>query len=600
MYKNSFGKFQLTMKHLVMTIGLFLTISPAFSQEMLALLKKYDATDQPGEHPTSLLDLEKFTNDFFKEQMKKHHVPGAVVLIVKGDQIVFKKGYGVTNIENPKPVDPDETLLKVGSITKLFTTAAILQLAEKGLLNLDDDVNLYLKQFKIRNPFPDPVTIKRLLTHTAGFDHKHIGLYTKTKEQLQPLGDYLKEHMPRLVSNPGEFVSYSNYGISLAGFLIEEITKTPYDLYIKKNILEPLAMSHTGFIHEINEQSNRATGYRFTPNGFKAIPNEFFNLIPSGALMSTASDMAQFMIAHLQNGRLGDTYILNPETVAEMHRTQFRVHPKMSGWCYGFYESFYGTKRAIMHSGHPKGFSNLLFLLKEENLGLFIAYNSNDATLYRHYIKQLLNRYFPMTKEPVFHQPADDFKQRAHRFTGTYQFHSTPQRTISKLRDLLERKSEVTVTDNFDGTLAVHMPKKTFRIVEIEPLLFQDQKEKKIFAFKADDSGNITHLFVNGEKPQTLEKLQWWEKFGFQLNLIRGFFLFFSGSLLLLMLYYSDTEKSLNRLVSLSGLNCFLNIVFLFGVNSAYSSLELRYGIPVVMVALLCIPLLSSLLSLSL
>lgn len=547
--------------------------------------------------PNDESELEVFTDWVFAEGMKRWHVPGAVILLVKDGEIFFKKGYGSSDLQDKTPVDPDKTLFKVGSITKLFTTTAIMQLAERGLLSLDDDVNVHLDLFQVPNPYRNPVTVATLLTHTAGFDHQQIGRYSHSISEMEPLGRYLKNHMPRPTSNPGEFVDYSGFGLSLAGFLVEEITKIPYSRYVKEKILSPLEMNRSGFLHEMASESERAVGYRYAQGHYVAVPNDYLNLVPSGALVSTAADMAKFMIANLQDGRYQNRQILKPETIREMHQTHFRVHPKMPGWCYGFYETYHGSNRAIMHSGHPRGFSNLLYLLKDKGLGIFIAYNSNNANLYREYIELFHKRYFPTTKESVPLRPPENFASRAHRFTGTYLFSSSPKYTLSKLRDLLEHKSEVTISADEDGILNVHLPEGTLRIVETEPLLFRTLRANKMIAFQANEKGEITHMFMNGDKPSTLEKLSWWETFHLQINLLRGFLLIFLSSLFIFILYYFYSAKPIKKLTLFASVICFLNLAFLVGILLFFNSSELRYGISAGMTALLCVPVVTSLLS---
>jgi len=130
--------------------------------------------------PTDPLELEAFLDDFFAKEMTKEHVPGAAVALVKDGKIFFSKGYGYADLEKKIPVVPDKTLFRVGSISKLFTTTAVLQLVEQGKLKLDDDVNKYLKRFQVKNTYPKPVTVANLLTHTDGFDSEWgIGAFAR-------------------------------------------------------------------------------------------------------------------------------------------------------------------------------------------------------------------------------------------------------------------------------------------------------------------------------------------------------------------------------------------------------------------------------------
>ncbi|NIR50138.1 serine hydrolase [candidate division KSB1 bacterium] len=579
---------------ILLSFGLVFPSFPAFSQQLVAVLDKFDST--VNYRKLNKKDLQSFSDAFFENRMEELHIPGAVILLVKDGRILFQKGYGYADIEHKVPVSPEKTLLRVGSITKLFTSTAMMQLIEKGQVNLNENVNNYLKLFKIDNPYPNPVTVKSLLTHTAGFDHQHIGRYVRPRTEVRPLGQVLKDNLPRLVFNPGEFINYSNVGLSLVGFLVEEITNVHFTEYIKDNILQPLEMHSTGFAHEIEPNRDLAIGYKYAGHNYRAFPAEYLNLVPAGALISTAADMAKFMIMHLQDGRYQNIRILEGETVREMHRRQFDLHPRMWGWCYGFYEGFDNSIRAIMHSGNTRGFSSLLYLLKEQNLGIFIAYNANDASLYDEYIDRFHRRYFPVSNEIKPDEPLLVDKNHVRRFTGIYQFNSAPKLSISKLTKLLENPSEVVIDSNEDGTLNVHLPERILKMFEIEPLLFRSLSDETRMAFEEDDEGNITHMFLNRDKPVTLEKLAWWQTFRFQINFMRAFVFVFAISLFCLIPYYLTSQRPAKGLIFLAGLICFLNVVFLVGLIALYDTGELRFGISTGLMALLIIPKITTIL----
>jgi CubicO group peptidase (beta-lactamase class C family) len=352
--------------------------------------------------PTDPEELETFLDAFFAEQMEVLHIPGAVFILVKDSETFFTKGYGLADLESQRPVIPDETLFRVGSVSKLFTATAIMQLVEQGRLNLDDDVNKYLKSFQLEKNYPRPVTVANLLTHTGVFDERLTGTGVRSPSELVPLGQYLADNMPPRVMPPDDTISYSNHGYALAGYLVEEISGMPFDQYIEENVLRPLDMNHSSFRQPLRPElaSDLAVGYVYTTD-YQVMPVEYLNIAPPGSLYAKATDMAHFVIAHLQNGRYEDTRILEAETAQEMHRRQFTHHPQLAGWAYGFYEHIENGQRAIAHGGDITGFSSLLFLLPEKNLGFFVSFNASVSALFglgdprEELVSRFLDRYYP-------------------------------------------------------------------------------------------------------------------------------------------------------------------------------------------------------------
>jgi CubicO group peptidase (beta-lactamase class C family) len=172
-------------------------------------------------------------------QLMAHHIPGATVAVVKDGKLIFAKGYGYADVDKPNPVLANETLFRVGSISKLFVWTAMMPLAEQVKLDLDADINVYLKDFQIPASYPRPITLKDLMTHTAGFEDLATGgrLFVGNASDIMPLGNYLKDEMPTRVRPPGEITTYSNYGAALAAYIVEQVSGMPFDKYVDENIL---------------------------------------------------------------------------------------------------------------------------------------------------------------------------------------------------------------------------------------------------------------------------------------------------------------------------------------------------------------------------
>jgi CubicO group peptidase (beta-lactamase class C family) len=378
--------------------------------------------------------VEAFLDKFFREKMQERHVPGAVFVLVKDGRTIFAKGFGYADRERKLPVVPDKTTFRVASVSKLFTATAVMQQYERGRLRLDEDVNHYLHGFQLKEPFPEPVTLANLLTHTGGFDERIIGTTVRTRAEVRPLGQYLAARMPACSLPPGDVISYSNHGVALAGHVVEETSGVPFARYMEENILGPLDMRHSSFEPGEELVGALAVGYDYEKekDNYRALPRAYRNDGPAGQLIATGTDMAAFMIAHLQIGRYRDTRILKEATAREMYRQHFTQHPRLPGFAYGFYERFENGRRSLEHAGSLAGYASLLFLLPAENVGFFVSYNRRDFKLWGDLAQAFLDRYYSAATVAPFPAPPADFARRAALFAGYYRYNCYSRTTLEK------------------------------------------------------------------------------------------------------------------------------------------------------------------------
>jgi len=547
--------------------------------------------------PTDPEELEAFLDAFFSEQMEKLHVPGAVFVLVKDGEIFFAKGYGYSDLEKKKPVIPDKTIFHLGSVSKLFTATAVMQMCEQGQLNLNDDVNKYLKHFQLEEKYPEPVTVANLLTHTSGLEQQGIETGVRNESELVPLGEYLASGALRRVMPPGEVIIYSSLGMALAGYLVEQISGVPFAEYIDENMFQPLGMSRSSFKQPPPSRlaSDLAMGYRYKNGSYKPYSTDYLSIIPpAGDFYTTATDIAHFMIAHLQDGRYGNSRILDEATAQDMHQQHFTHHPRLRGRAYGFSEWFENNQRAIFHDGGAPGFNTRLFLLPYQNLGFFVVWNSNTIKLHWELTSQFLDHYYPVQNEHTPPQPSADFRNRTGCFTGSYHPYES-SKTIAKLSMIFE---QIRVGNGSDGTLTVG----SNRYAEVEPLLFQRTDGDSYVAFREDYNDHVTHLFFG---TAAYKKLRWYETTVFQLGLIGFFVLVFLSACVVnllpvfgLQLLHIPQSSQL-----LAGLTSALNLVFLVGLAVAVFKIdqwEFVYGVPPVLTVLLVIPLVTTILTVGL
>ncbi len=305
--------------------------------------------------------------------MSKYKGPGAVVVVVKRDGPVFAKGYGFADIEAKKPFTADATLVRPGSISKLFTGIAVMQLVDDGKLDLDRDVNTYL-DFDIPTPNGGvPVTLRRLLTHRAGFEEHVKGLFSKDRDP-EPLGRWLAQNMPPRLFPKGDVSAYSNYGVALAGYIVERVSGEPYAAYIQRHILDPLGMSHSTFQQPLPSTLAplMAKDYRTSDKpslGFF----ETFAGSPAGALSASGADMGRFIRALMNGGALDGIRIISKARLDEMMTPSIATQGDFIGLI------FVGTKVAghnvIGHTGGMLTFSSDLELFPEQGVGVFVSFD---------------------------------------------------------------------------------------------------------------------------------------------------------------------------------------------------------------------------------
>ncbi|GCE02767.1 serine hydrolase domain-containing protein [Dictyobacter aurantiacus] len=499
-------------------------------------LVQADSASEPAGNLSDGHDLQTFLDHTFSAQMQAYHIPGATVSVVKDGRVLSARGYGKANLQRGTPVSASTTLFHIASVSKLFTWTAVMQLAEQGKLNLHTDVNRYLKTFQIPATYPQPITLAHLLTHTAGFEESAPSDSTNAAD-LEPLGRWLAANIPARVRPPGEIASYSNYGATLAGYIVQQTSGLPFERYIEEHIYQLLGMNHSTFHQPIPTplSADQAQGYTYRGTSYEATPFPYMQDTPAGSMASTATDMARFMLAHLQDGRLGTARILQLATAQEMHRRQFTNDPRIPGITYGFFEQDVNNQRVIMHSGDDPSFHSLLLLLPVQRVGLFVAYNSDGGSEARGKLwHAFLDRYFPApSRHMSMPKPLPEFAQRVKQITGSYWPTRRNDTTFWKVPTLFET---INVQDEGNGRIRVQ---RMFQgspagqtAVEVQPWLFRQVNGQGLFAFQVGQNGTI---MLQNNALDAYTKLGWYETPLFHLILVSCTLLLFLSAFLLLL-----------------------------------------------------------------
>lgn len=435
------------------------------------------------------IKLETFLDEILPAHLEEYGIPGAAVAVVGDNRLLLAKGYGYADVEQGTPVDGERTLFRTGSVGKLITWTAVMQLVEQGLLDLHADVNEYL-DFTILATFPEPVTLAHLLTHTAGFEDVPDLLFVLSPDEMLPLDEYLKQYQPLRVFPPGEVNAYSNYGAALAGYIVERVSGEPFDAYVENHIFAPLGMERSTVRQPVPQAlaGDLAAGYNAGGEGY--LRGEFIYVVPypAGSMSAPAADMARFMLAHLQGDRGEDTAILQGETAQEMHQRQYAPDPRIDGMAYGFMEQRVNGHDVLYHRGSILQFNTGLYLLPEENVGLYVAYNSvtgveGTASLWQEFMDQ----YYPATPDAL-PTPPPDAAARLAAYSGEYHLARADFTGPGKLLRLLEGAQ---VGASPEGNLLLTVEGRGETYTEVEPALYRHQDRDEWLAFHTDDRGRI-------------------------------------------------------------------------------------------------------------
>ena len=543
---------------ILLTLVLLLSIvAPTMAQQDRSASDRhgYTAPSQaPG--PTDPAELEAFMDDLFARQMEENHIAGAAVSVVKDGKLFFAKGYGYADLENKIPVDPAQTIFRTGSVGKVFTWTAVMQLVEQGKLDLEADINTYL-DFRIPDTYPQAITLKHLMTHTSGIEDRWLESLTPDAIELVPEREWLIANFPGRVRPPGETAGYSNYNAMLGGYIVARVSGEPYDQYIQKHIFDPLGMTHSTVQPQMPADllPFASKSYTYADGAFQPFPDYLAQPagLASGFHQVSVTDMARFMIARLEGGLYGDAStevrILEESTARQMLTTLYTPDPRLRGMAYGLFDFSDNGQWTLGHGGYAPVMESQLLLLPDQHLGVFVVYNSLGARggglVFQHigFQRAFFDHYYP-TPAITPLQPPADFTQRGGRFAGFYKSANNHSTTPEKVARLFG-ESTLEIRDAGDGTLVIPMGEgREFRFVEVEPLYFRQVDGSLSIVFREDDKGRITHLFTDLIPHYGYVKLDWYEMPGFNIMLALVCALIFLSMLPVAVVRYVRSRRS--------------------------------------------------------
>jgi CubicO group peptidase (beta-lactamase class C family) len=419
------------MKHLLTALVLALlavplavaaTFDPGSADEA-AVEGVVEADLQDTPPPEAAPDLEAFVEGAVGYLRREHGLAALSVAVVKDDAVLFARGFGVSDLAAGREADGD-TLFRIGSVSKTFTWTAVMMLAERGRLDLDADVNAYLRDVRVAPAFGQPVTLRHLMHHRAGFEDS-MRLFAVADGDTRTLAELLAEHQPKRVYPPGARTSYSNWGSALAAQIVEDVAGEPYGEFLRREMLEPLGMHNTTWTApgalDAATRARLATGYRKGPGalevqGYMQIGAYW----PAGGIASSAAEMARWMRFHLNRGELDGVRLMRADTHAQMWTRAFDDRPLAADVAHGFQDRPYRGLRSYGHGGGTAAFLTNMVLVPELGLGVFLSQNStSSASPIRWLPDQVIDQVAGFKAVPALAVEAGDAGAAA-EFAGSY------------------------------------------------------------------------------------------------------------------------------------------------------------------------------------
>ena len=459
-------------------------------RKLLATALAFGIATARAQQPLTAEDADAWLDGYMPYALHSGDIAGAVVAIVKDGKILTERGYGFSDVERRTPVDPKKTLFRPGSVSKLFTWTAVMQLVEQGKINLDADVNQYL-DFEIPAFDGKPVTMRNLMQHTAGFEEQAKGILSDDPKS-PGFEALLKVWVPNRVFAPGSTPSYSNYGASLAGYIVQRLSGESFDSYIEKHLFAPLDMQLSSFRQPLPPNLVPLIPKGYSRASADPKPYEIIGPAPAGSLAAPAEDMAHFMIAHLQGGEYNGQRILSAATAEQMHNRPLTVIPPLNRMELGFFETNINGHEVIAHLGDTDSFHTSLHLYLQEGVGFYVSFNSLGKDGAAGKLRNALffdfsDRYFP-APPPDTRVDAATAKAHAAALAGSWANSRSSKSTFLAVLDLVSQthlsvndKGEL-VTPAFPG-----LNGEPRHWIEYEPFVWRDRDSHERLAAKVVD-----------------------------------------------------------------------------------------------------------------
>jgi CubicO group peptidase (beta-lactamase class C family) len=398
------------------------------------------------------------------EKFNKHTPVGLAVGVVHNGELVYAKGFGMADIDKKKPVTPD-TIFRIGSISKTFTTIGLMQLWEQGKFDLDDPVNPHLKTYKVLHddPYAPSITFRHMMTHTSGIGETRsipdalksltgkLEIAADPDEPVVPLGEFYNGCL-RAEVYPGMKWAYANHAYATLGQLIEDISGEKFEEYMIKHVLDPLGMTCSDYLLSERVRAEFAQGYNLKKGKFEKVPYQRIIIGAAGSIFSSVNEMAKYATALMNGGKTPIGSILKEDTLEMMMTPQLDTDPRVFGMGLTYWLEKYGDHKVVEHGGGWSGFISSFRVAPKDKVGVIVFTNCSNMisdVLGKAIMRRLLGE-----PDPVENIPPKNVLQEAHRWPELVGFYGPLPGFLTNARLWMQFGGELEVFVNKQNELA--------------------------------------------------------------------------------------------------------------------------------------------------
>lgn len=514
-------------------------------------------------------------------------VPGAAWSIVRSGEVTELGASG--SLDGSRPVDPETSVFRVASVSKVITASVAARMAAAGEVDLDSDLRRTIGWLAMR----EPITLRQLLTHTSGLDDRLTGMLARSPDDVQDLGDHLRRNLPPRTTPPGRYIRYSNYGVALAGYALAEAAGVPFDRLVQREIFDPFGMRSSTFSQPIPDLmlQRLVRAYSCPDQDCEPRPIDYRQTPPAGALVTSAADMGRFLES-VVTGRLG------AEATRILTTRQFTHRPELPGIALALQEQMMAGRRALVHTGTSSGYRALLVVLPADSTGFFLV-ASGGASEFGRSALRLFEETLDVRAAPAGKIPRPATIQERTRYEGPYLLTRAPRGTLERFPGLFAFGTTVGFDD--DGYLVRREGSVHRRYGLVATDLFRSLDGPERLAFRTEGSSARTMFaadeFFGIRFPASWERLPAWRSPHFT-NELMSWILGLPAILLVLWvlmalarLFSRRWPSGLRRSMSaMSGIGAALTITAMgmygFGFLAPFNRMamespeELGYGMP--------------------
>lgn len=496
---------------------------PRFASILVGLLATLSPTNSSAlsQSPAGAVEphrLESFVDGLAAQAMDSDHIAGLSVAIVQGGRPLLIKGYGFSRLNPRTPVDARRTLFRIGSLSKTLTWIAVMQQVEQGRLRLDAPVDSYLPaELRTADSRFSPIRMIDLMSHSAGYENNDIGhLFASGPTRIVPVTTYLANRRPDRVRAPGSVPTYSNYGAQLAAVVAERVANVPFDTLVERDITLPLGMRSTTFREPHPSRNDLpapmppalaariSDGFVWGGGRFQSQPFEHVLVPAAGSASSTASDMANYMLAQLAGGTLNGVRIYSPSTATAFRSAVFKRPPGATGWAHGFQVWRIAGHDGFGHGGDTQLFHTMMVLVPDLDLGVFVSTNTaSGAGFAKALPKHVIEQFYP--RPPGAEMTAGP-RPRSDIYAGHYVSTRRGYSGLQKMVGLMIGAASVAISQ--DGQLVTHASTTNRYLPDAAPGVFRSTGEEGPIEFAFDRDGHAVRWY-SASGTTAYERVSW-------------------------------------------------------------------------------------------